>query len=175
MMYRYTLLLVLTKESFTMKWIAFAILLVGIVLCAGCTSTTQSASGTSIPAATPPTTSPAVTANTVIPDVTGIWSLNATGHTKVEGFVPSLPGLWNISAQQGHGFSGRKEYLRNDGKTYYENFSGIITLTGEVYESDSAAGFGIGRLTSPDSMEIYYLEDGPDTKAYIISLTRHKT
>ncbi|MDD1711717.1 MAG: hypothetical protein LUQ69_00945, partial [Methanoregulaceae archaeon] len=68
-----------------------------------------------------------------------------------------------------------KEYIRPEGGTFYENFSGIVTLTGEVYESDDLRGFAFGKITGPDSMELNYLEDGLDTKAYILHLTRHKT
>jgi len=150
-----------------MKWIAIAILLAGIILCAGCTTTNLSTSGQSTPVATPATMKS-------IPDLIGRWSGNSTGHTTVEGFF-THPTLFNISEQKEQAFSGRKEYLRGDGKMYYENLSGIITMTGEIYESDGGAGFSIGRLTGPDSLEFNYLEDGSDNKAYITRLTRQKT
>ncbi|MCX6698736.1 MAG: hypothetical protein NTV68_02225 [Methanomicrobiales archaeon] len=150
-----------------MKWIAIAILLVGIILCAGCTSTNLSTPGQSTPVATPSTMKS-------IPDLIGKWSGNSTGHTTVEGFF-SHPTFFNISEQKGQAFSGRKEYLRGDGKMYYENLSGIITMNGEIYESDGVAGFSIGRLTGPDSLEFNYLEDGSDNKAYITRLSRQKT
>jgi len=151
-----------------MKWIAIAILLIGIVLCAGCVSTQQSTPGTSTPTATLATMK-------ITPNLIGVWSGNAIGHSKAEGFSSYFPVLFNISDQKGPAFSGRKEYLRGDGKAYYENFSGIITQNGEIYESDEGAGFGIGKITGPDSIEINYLEEGPDTKAYLDYLTRQKT
>ena len=150
-----------------MKWIAIAILLAGIILCSGCTTTSLSTPGQSTPVATPATMKS-------IPDLIGRWSGNSTGHTTVEGFF-THPTLFNISEQKEQAFSGRKEYLRGDGKMYYENLSGIITMTGEIYESDGGAGFSIGRLTGPDSLEFNYLEDGSDNKAYITRLTRQKT
>jgi len=153
-----------------MKWIYFGILLISIAICAGCTST----SPTGPVSATPIVTHPVIPPTQAIPDLIGRWSGNSTGHTTVEGFF-THPTLFNITKQKGQAFSGRKEYLRGDGKMYYENLSGIITLTGEIYESDGGAGFSIGRLTGPDSLEFNYLEDGSDNKAYITQLTRQKT
>jgi hypothetical protein len=145
-----------------------------LVACAihicGCTTLAP----TAVPG-TKPGTSIVVPVEKTIPNLIGVGSGNATGHTKVQGFANHLPVTFNVSAQKGQAFSGRKEYLRSDGKTYYENFSGFITPTGEIYESDEVRGFSIGRLTGPDSMDLNYLEDGPDTKAYFFSLIRQKS
>ena len=141
---------------------AFTILLVFVVVLAcGCTTQT-------------PASSPVATANTTIPDLTGIWSGTSIGNTHVEGFVDYPTTLFNISAQKSQVFTGRKEYPRMDGMTHYENFSGFLTTKGEIYESDDLGGIAIGTLTSPNSMELNYVEDGPDAKALIIRLTRQK-
>jgi hypothetical protein len=152
-----------------MKTIVIILIIVLTVLACGCLNQAPAKPQVPEQGVAPPV--PEVKA---LPDLTGIWSGNATGHTAVEGFV-RYPASFNISAQKGQAFSGRKEYVRGDGKTYYENFSGIITLSGEIYESDGGAGYGIGRMTGPDTIEIRYLEDGPDTKAYLVQLTRQKT
>jgi hypothetical protein len=105
------------------------------ILICGCTTLAP----TAVPG-TKPGTSIVVPVEKTIPHLIGVGSGNATGHTKVEGFAIHLPVTFNISAQKGQAFSGRKEYLRGDGKTYYENFSGFITPTGEIYESDEMRG-----------------------------------
>lgn len=153
-----------------MKIVVIVLLIASAILVCGCTTLAPTAAP-----GTTPGTSIVVPVEKTIPNLIGVWSGNATGHTKVEGFAINLPVTFNISAQKGQAFSGRKEYLRGDGKTYYENFSGFITLTGEIYESDDVKGFSIGRLTGPDSMDLNYLEDGPDTKAYFFSLIRKKS
>jgi hypothetical protein len=150
---------------------AFTILMLvlALLLASGCTS--------QAPAATTPSVSPvpgAVTANTQIPDMIGLWVGTGTGYTVPDGFYYYPTTTFNISVQKGQIFTGRKEYPKLDGKTYYENFSGIVTMNGEIYEADSEAGFSIGKLTAPDSLELNYLEDGKDTKAIIMHLTRQK-
>ncbi len=145
------------------------------VLISGCT--------TQAPAATPPTVSPAATPSTFsgsapatasTPDMTGLWSGTADGYTTLDGFTHYPTTIFNISQQKGQVFIGQKEYPRTDGKTYYENMTGVITTNGEFYEADSNGGFSIGKLTGPDSLEIVYLEEGKDTKAIVIHLTRQK-
>jgi len=140
------------------------------VLACGCMSQTPAE-----PPGTPQVSTQTVSVEKAIPDLTGIWSGTGTGHTRAEGFVSNAPVHFNITVQKGQVFSGLKEYIRPEGGTFYENFSGIVTLTGEVYESDDLRGFAFGKITGPDSMELNYLEDGLDTKAYILHLTRHKT
>jgi hypothetical protein len=158
-----------------MKWIAIAILLVGIILCAGCTSTNPSTSGTSTPAATPPTTSPIVTTKTIIPDLIGIWSGNATGISTVKGYVENLPMKYNITVQKGQLFAGIKEHERPDGTVLTENFTGIISSSGDIYLADDIAGIQIGKMKDPNNLEFIYVEDGTDSKTMIFYLTRNKS
>ena len=152
-----------------MKTILTIILVILAVLISGCTTTA--------PTITPLTTTSSpqsVSTNAVIPDVTGLWIGTGTGYTTIDDFYYYPKNIFNISKQKGQVFVGRKEYPRSDGKTYYENFSGIVTMNGEVYEADSNGGFSLGRLTSPNTMELNYLEEGADTKAIIITLSRQK-
>ena len=146
----------------------FVILIIGLLLICGCTSTgTQGAA---------PVPTPAVTMNTATPDITGIWSGTTAGHTRSEGFVEYPATLYNISMQKGQAFTGAKEYPRMDGKTYYENFSGVITRSGDLYIADhELGGMIIGKLTGSDHMELEYIEEGADAKAFIIQLTRQKS
>lgn len=75
----------------------------------------------------------------------GIWAGTSIWYGKTEGYRDNTPIKFNINMQKGPALEGIKEYMGGDGKIYYENFIGIITLTGEVYESDHGVGFGIGR------------------------------
>ncbi len=152
-----------------MKWIAIAILLAGIILCAGCTtapvSTTQSI----------PVTSLAATKTTTIPDVTGLWTGMTYGHSQTEGFRQHDRSRYNISAQKGYAFSGTKEYIRGDGKIYYENFSGVVSNSGEISLADNPKGYSFGKLTGPDTMELHYVEDSSEAKAFISMFARQKS
>ncbi|WP_321507502.1 hypothetical protein [uncultured Methanoregula sp.] len=153
------------KTAFTI----LAVLVLAVLIC-GCTNTA--------PAATPPPVSPTtqpVSATSAIPDMMGLWKGTGTGYTTTDNFYDYPVSIFNITKQKGQIFTGRKEYPKSDGKTYYENFSGIVTPDGRVYESDSIGGFALGKLTGPDSLELNYLEDGPDAKAIILTLSRQKS
>lgn len=142
---------------------ALAILIIILaVLATGCTSQAPAA-----PAATP-----AVTAAT--PDLVGIWTGTTTGHSKVEGFRDHATPRFNISEQKGQSFAGTKEYTRVDGKVYSEKFSGVIARSGDISLADHGIGITLGKITGPDTMELRYIEDGTDAKAFIIQLSRQK-
>lgn len=146
--------------------IAISIILVILaVLACGCTSQAPAA----VPVTTPAEVTPAAT-----PVLTGIWTGTTVGHSNVEGFREHATPLFNITEQKGQAFTGTKEYTRTDGKVYTEQFSGVITGNNEISIADHSMGITIGKLTSPDSVELRYLEDGPDAKAYIIRLNRQK-
>ena len=152
------------KTAFTIM-----VVLVLAVLISGCTNPA--------PAATPLPVSPTiqpVSANTVVPDVTGLWKGTGTGYTTIDDFAYFPNVIYNISKQKGQIFTGKKEYPKTDGKTYYENFAGLVTTNGEIYEVANMGGIAIGKLTGPDSMEINYLEEGADTSAIIVTLSRQK-
>ena len=134
------------------------------MLACGCT--------TQAPATTQSTAPPTVSTNGNIPNMTGVWQGAGDGYTTNDGFTHYPAATFNITAQKGQIFIGKKEYPRSDGNTYYENFSGIITTNGEFYEADSIGGFSFGRLTTPNTLEIQYLEEGNDTKALVAHLTR---
>lgn len=115
---------------------------------------------------------PTVSTNVNIPNMMGVWQGTGDGYTANDGFNHYPTATFNITAQKGQIFIGKKEYPRIDGKTYYENFSGMITTNGEFYEADSMGGFSFGKLITPNSLELNYLEEGNDTKALIAHLTR---
>jgi len=155
-----------------MKWIAIAILLAGIILCAGCTSTSPPGPVASTPAATPQITSPDVAAKTLTPDMIGRWSGNATGLSAVKGYAENFSMTYNVTVQKGQVFAGMKEYERPDGPVLSENFTGAITSGGDIYLSDAIAGIQIGKITGTNTLEFVYLEDGADSKTMMFYLTR---
>ncbi len=106
------------------------------------------------------------------PDLVGIWNGTAIGHTNVDGFVDFDSVLYNITGQKGQAFTGAKEYLKKDGKMYDETFSGIIDDDGTIFLVDSVAGVIIGKLNGENDLKLKYFEDGPDTKALLITLSR---
>lgn len=110
--------------------------------------------------------------NVSTPDLVGIWNGTAFGHTSVDGFVEFDSIVYNISEQKGQALTGEKEYLKTDGKKYNEKFSGIIDDDGIIYLVDSVAGVIIGKMNGENELKLKYFEDGPDTKALLITLTR---
>ena len=148
--------------------IAITILLVILaVLASGCTS--QAPAATAAPVATPAEITTAAT-----PVLTGIWTGTTVGHAKIEGFRQHSTPVFNISEQKGQAFAGSKEYTRADGRVYSEKFSGVISRNNDISIADHSNGITIGKLTGPDTVELRYIEDGPDAKAYIILLNRQK-
>ncbi len=113
--------------------------------------------------------------STAIPDLTGIWTGTTAGHTKMEGFVEYNTIRYNITTQKGQGFTGQVEYIRKDGKTYNEGFSGIVTRNNEIFMGDHGTGYIEGVLTGTDSMELNYIDEGSDAKALIILLNWQKS
>ena len=149
--------------------IAISILLVILaVIACGCTA--QAPAPVAVPVATPAQITTAAT-----PVLTGIWTGTGIGHSKAESFRELTSLVFNISEQKGQAFVGTKEFTRPDGKFYAEKFSGVITRNGEIYFADhDRSGISLGKLTGPDSMEIYYIEDGADAKVFIDLLNRKK-
>jgi hypothetical protein len=144
--------------------IALTILVVIILAVLACGCTTQGPSAAPVPTTTP--------TSTAIPDVTGVWKGPAVGYIVNEGWISYPTTTFNITTQKGQVFIGRKEYESLGGKMYYENFTGMVTTNGEFFQADSMKGFSMGKLTTPDTLELHYLEEGNNTKAVIMHLTR---
>jgi hypothetical protein len=146
--------------------LAIFLLVAALVIACGCTSTPPPAT----PAAVTPAPLPSAT-NTAIPGMTGVWQGTADGYSQhVFGHYPVI---FNITEQQGQVFTGRKEYPKADGMTYYENLTGIVTPSGDIYGADELGGIEFGKLTGPGAMVLHYIEEGSDTKAMVLSLTRN--
>lgn len=149
--------------------VIFLFIIIGVLAC-GCMATAP-------PAALPEAPRDSVSegpSNTSIPNLTGRWTGLTAGHVQSSGFFSHYNGTYTITDQQGYAFAGHKEYIKPDGHTYYENFSGAISPHGELIISDSEKGYSIGRLTGPDSIELLYGEDSPTARAFIQIFTRQK-
>ncbi len=134
------------------------------VLACGCTTTA-------------PQTTPAVTPDAIpaIPDLTGIWAGTLAGHTEVDGFHQLGNPLFNITEQRGQAFTGKKKYTRPNGTVDYENISGIISSDGKVFMVDHESGIASGEMMGPDTMELRFLDDGENAKAFLLILNREKS
>lgn len=155
-----------------MKSILGILLLVLALLAAGCTA--------SVPP-TPTTTTPAPIAATSaasgadIPNLVGVWSGSGVGHINNYGFRSEGEPVYNITEQKGRAFAGYIEYSHYKGESRKnEEFSGIINVRNEIYIAQKEVGFTFGDLLGPDTLELGYVEDGDDAKAFLITLTRQK-
>jgi hypothetical protein len=146
-----------------MKIACTLVVIVLAVLTCGCTTAPQTT-----PAGTSNVATPAIT------NLTGIWTGTAVGHTEVDGFRETGMPRFNITEQRGSAFAGKKEYTLADGKVRYENLSGIITADGQVSIVDHESGVTSGEMTGPDAMELRFLDDGENAKAFLILLNRQK-
>ncbi len=155
--------------------ILILLLIIGVAAC-GCLNAASPPAPSEVPSIMPQGDSsegmPDAGTNASIPDLVGRWSGLTTGQVQGDGFFSHNSGVYTITEQQGYAFAGYKEYLRPDGNTYYENFSGAIASDGAVIFADSVKGYSIGRVTGPDSMELLYGEDGPEARAFIQFFTR---
>lgn len=119
-----------------------------------------------------PTVTKSSVLNATVPDLTGVWKGPSVGYVVSEGYLSYPNTVFNITEQKGQVFIGKKEYQTKDGKTWYENFTGLVTTDGDFLQADSDKGFSLGKLTGPDTLELRYLEEGNNTKALISHLTR---
>lgn len=160
-----------------MKIQSVIFLIVLSVSVCGCLSTTPPAPPTALPGGPSNVQSgnfqPGIS-NESFPNLIGRWTGLTAGHVQGSGFYSHYHAIYNITGQQGYAFAGNKEYIRPDGKTYYENFSGAISPGGEMIFADSRQGYSIGRMTGPDSMDILTGQDGTEARAFVQIFTRQK-
>ena len=150
-----------------MKIALTIIVIVLFVLSSGCTT----------PAPATPALSPGTTpaAPSTVPDLVGTWSGTSVGHVNAKGWVDAGSPSFDISDQKGLAFTGTKTYATLDGTKKTENISGVITRKGEIYIAELESGIIMGDLVGPDTMELVYVEDGTNAKAFLYTLTRQKS
>lgn len=95
-----------------------------------------------------------------LPDLVGNWTGSATGHSKEAGFFEEPLGAYRlvIHEQQGRLFYGTLHYPY-EGSDWSVDFSGGIGPDMEtLYIAEYDEGFNIGKMLSPDELEIIYIE-----------------
>jgi hypothetical protein len=109
-------------------------------------------------------------------DVTGVWATkNASIYVLGDGYFDTLAVRYTITNQKGDLFEGVKEVVKpSDGTIFAKNFTGVVTPAGEIYFSDEAKGYNIGRFTGEMTMEVVHLADGTGSypKTWIGVLTK---
>jgi len=147
-----------------MKILYTTFVIVLAVLACGCTTTAPQTAPSVIPDATRPVT-----------DLTVIWTGPSAGHTEVDGFHQLGNPLFNSAEQQGLVFTGNKKYTRANGTVDYENISGIISSDGKVFMVNHESNIAYGEMMGPDTMELRFLDDGENAKAFLLIRNRQKS
>lgn len=146
----------------------FAVFLAMVIFTAGCTETATPADT----AVTPPME---VTSTPSIPNIAGVWTVTATGHSPVLGFRDHAVQAWNITEQNGQIFTGYKERTTPYGIEVLENFSGAVSYNGKtLYIADHDEGNVIGEFIGPDELELVLFNDGEEGKIIVFHLTRQE-
>jgi len=151
--------------------IALTILVIVLaVLACGCTTSAPAATAPATPAAATP-----VASGADIPSLVGTWTGSAVGHVNSHGYRSEGAPVYNITEQKGRVFTGYTEYSHFKGDARkVEEFSGVINVRNEIFMAQDEAGFTIGDLIGPDTIELAYVEEGDEAKAFLITLTRQK-
>lgn len=147
-----------------MKKILAILILAIAVLATGCTTTTTGP--VPVQAAGP------AAELTEAPDLCGTWSGTSVGHVNAKGWVDAGSPSFDISDQKGMAFTGTKTYSTLDGTKKTEEISGVVTRKGEIYIAELESGIIMGDLIGPATMELVYVEDGPNAKAFLYTLTK---
>ncbi|MCX6694322.1 MAG: hypothetical protein NT074_07235 [Methanomicrobiales archaeon] len=149
------------------------LLLVGIVLVAGCTSPAPTTTPAT-PAATP---SPTVTATPAAPGVTdllGNWSGTSSGYMDQSGykrFNDSL--IMNVTSQDGHLFKGVLYFPKLNGTQMMKEVAGVIGDDGKTIKAiEYPGGFSDGMILSPYEMDLIFRDQATPSTICIDSLKR---
>lgn len=115
-----------------------------------------------------------------VPNLVGNWTGLGEGYQNGMGYLNENEAgavTYMISEQKDRFFSGY--IIINDSSEHKvlspmtEAFSGVIALDNRtLYIAEYDKGYDIGTLISNDVAELYYLEDGKNAGAFILSLTR---
>lgn len=151
-----------------MKWIPLLILITGIVLVAGCTT---SAPTTTTPATTPPTATPSVP---LVPDLIGNWSGSSTGYLDQSGYTVFNDTLMmKVTGQDGHLFTGMISFPQLNGTMVAKEFAGVIGDDGRtILTIEYPGGFSDGVLLSSDEIELIFRDEANPSTISIDSLRR---
>ncbi|HNB03368.1 MAG TPA: hypothetical protein PLV88_03670 [Methanoregulaceae archaeon] len=145
-----------------MKWIVIGLLLLGITICAGCTSSNSPSS----PLVTTPVTQ-------VEPNLVGNWMGTFTGYIDTAGYqVFQEPMTLTIVEQSDRLFKGRVTYPLN-GTMVTKDVAGALSLDGRSFKTiEYPSGFSDGIIISADEIEMIYRDTTDPSKIAIDTLTR---
>lgn len=143
-----------------MKRIVFGLLLIGIALCAGCTTS-------SAPAAV---TTPAASG---MPDLVGNWTGSYDSYMDTAGFQVSHESLtMTVSEQQGRLFKGYV-FFSGNGTMVTKEIAGALGRDGKSFEMiESPDGFSDGVIISADEIEMIFRDTTPPTRIAIDTFRR---
>ena len=115
-----------------------------------------------------------------IPNLIGNWTGFGEGYQNSTGYLNKNEAgalTMMISEQKGRLFIGN--LVINESSEHrvlsplIEGFSGIIGLDNKtLFIAEYDKGYDLGTLTSNNAAELYYLEDGENAGAFILTLTR---
>jgi len=147
-----------------MKWIVIGLLLLGITISAGCTSS-DSTSGALV---TTPVTQ-------VEPNLVGNWTGTFTGYIDTSGYqVFQEPMRMTIVEQNDRLFKGHVSFPLN-GTMVTKDIAGAISLDGRNFNTiEYPSGFSDGVIISADEIEMIYMDTTDPSKIAIDTLKRSK-
>lgn len=94
------------------------------------------------------------------PSLLGTWTGPGQGAGREGGWTNDAMTL-EITGQRGRAFVGRETYDKGE----REDFFGIVAGDGRTVYIVDGDGQQFGTLTAPDTLDICYLESGPDAEA----------
>jgi hypothetical protein len=148
-----------------MKRIFLFILLVGSIICAGCTSPYSAVPGSSENNVT--------TVVKGLPDLAGNWTGSSKGYlreTEYRVFHDEVS--MNIVEQDGRFFKGQVSIVMN-GTVVTKDFAGILSRDGKTFETvEYPDGFGDGVMISPDRIELIFRDNADPSRIAIDTFIR---
>jgi hypothetical protein len=146
-----------------MKRIVFCLLLIGIALSAGCTT-----SSAPVTATTP--SAPAVSG---MPDLVGNWTGSFEGYMDTTGYQAFHDSITlTITEQKGRLFRGHVTFMAN-GTLVTKDIAGALSRDEKTFETiESPDGFSDGVIISADEMEMIFRDTTAPTSIAIDTFKR---
>lgn len=151
-----------------MKWIALSLLIIGIVLCAGCTTSNSSTTAQG--------TTPAAPMVSGMPNLVGNWTGTFSGYRETPtGYqVFQDPMTMTIIEQNDRLFKGQISYPMN-GTMVTKDFAGAISRDGTSFETvEYPDGFSDGVIISADEIEMIFRDTTDPSRIAIDTFKRSK-
>lgn len=107
------------------------------------------------------------------PDMRGTWTGTFHMHKKSVGFAKGDAAYLVIKKQDGPLFHGAKHW-KAKGKEYKEDFSGVVTVEGDVYLAEANDGHSVGKLDKDGVLMLYFVQSGGDHTVIMYRFTKKK-